>query len=116
MKIRALITLVIGKNKEILPGNICDVSETEANRLIALGFAEKLNSSVRLILSEPDEITEVGFVNAHSGTHRAKIRISDAPDLKIGNKIGMDGKIYAVRSEPVKDIHNLIWSCDLVCV
>ena len=42
MKIRALITLVIGKNKEILPGNICDVSETEANRLIALGFAEKL--------------------------------------------------------------------------
>ena len=39
MKIRALITLVIGKNKEILPGNICDVSETEAN---ALGFAEKL--------------------------------------------------------------------------
>ncbi len=42
MKIRALITLVIGKNKEILPGNACDVSETEANRLIALGFAEKL--------------------------------------------------------------------------
>ena len=42
MKIRALITLVIGKNKEILPGNTCDVSETEANRLIALGFAEKL--------------------------------------------------------------------------
>ena len=42
MKIRALITLVIGKNKEILPGNICDVSETEANRLISLGFAEKL--------------------------------------------------------------------------
>ena len=36
MKIRALITLVIGKNKEILPGNFCDVSETEANRLIAL--------------------------------------------------------------------------------
>lgn len=42
MKIRALITLVIGKNKEILPGNACDVSETEANRLISLGFAEKL--------------------------------------------------------------------------
>ena len=36
--------------------------------------------------------------------------------LKVGDKIGMDGKIYAVRSEPVKDIHNLIWSCDLVCV
>ena len=74
------------------------------------------NSSVRLILSEPDEITEVGFVSAHSGTHRAKIRISDAPDLKIGDKIGMYGKIYAVRSEPVRDIHNLIWSCDLICV
>ena len=74
------------------------------------------NNSVRLILSEPDEITEVGFVNAHSGTHRAKIRISDAPDLKVGDKIGMDCKIYAVRSEPVRDIHNLIWSCELICV
>ena len=42
MKIRTLITLIIGKNKEILPGNACDVSETEANRLISLGFAEKL--------------------------------------------------------------------------
>lgn len=42
MKIKALITLVIGKNKEVLPGNTCDVSETEANRLVALGFAEKL--------------------------------------------------------------------------
>ena len=42
MKIRTLITLIIGKNKEILPGNACDVCETEANRLISLGFAEKL--------------------------------------------------------------------------
>ena len=73
------------------------------------------NSPVRLILNEPDEITEVGFVNTHSGTYQARIRISDAPDLKIGDKIRMDGETYAVHSEPVKDIHNLIWSCDLVC-
>lgn len=46
MKIKALITLVVGKNKEILPGKTCDVSETEGNRLIALGFAESLKKTM----------------------------------------------------------------------
>ena len=42
MKVKALITLVIGKNKEVLPGTVCDISDMEGNRLIARGFAEKL--------------------------------------------------------------------------
>ena len=41
-KIRALITLVVAKNKQIDPNGICDVSENEAKRLISLGYAESL--------------------------------------------------------------------------
>ncbi len=74
------------------------------------------NRSVRIILNEPDEVIGVGFINAHSETHRARIRISDAPELKIGDKIETAEETYAVHSGPVRDIHQLVWSCDLICV
>lgn len=44
-KIKALITLVIAKGKQVAPNAICDVSENEAKRLIALGFAEGLKKT-----------------------------------------------------------------------
>jgi hypothetical protein len=74
------------------------------------------NKTIRIILIEPDEIVGVGFVNTHSPSHRGRIRISDAPELKIGDKIDTDDETLAVHSEPVKDIHKLVWSCDLICV
>ncbi len=42
VKVRALVTLIVGKNKEISSGTICDVSEDEAKRLIELKFAERI--------------------------------------------------------------------------
>ena len=74
------------------------------------------NKTIQIILTEPDEIVGVGFVQAHSPSHRARIRISDAPELKSGDKIDTDDETLAVHSEPVKDIHKLVWSCDLICV
>lgn len=44
------------------------------------------------------------------------IRLSDAPELKVGDKIETDDETFAVYSEPICDIHRLVWSCDLVCV
>lgn len=46
-KIRALITLVVAKNKQIDPNGICDVSENEAKRLISLGYAESLKKTAQ---------------------------------------------------------------------
>ena len=74
------------------------------------------NKIIRLILTKPDEIVGIGFVQTHSPTHQAKIKIFDAPNLKIGDKIEIEADIYSVHSEPIKDIHNLIWSVDLICV
>lgn len=45
MKIKALITLTVGKQKDVPPGKIYDVSDNEAKRLIALGFAEPVKKS-----------------------------------------------------------------------
>lgn len=61
------------------------------------------NSSVRLILSEPDEITEVGFVQCPFRHASGKDQNFRCAGFKVGDKIGMDGKIYAVRSEPLSE-------------
>lgn len=45
IKIKALITLVVGKAQEIAPGQECEVSDEEAKRLITLGFAERLKKA-----------------------------------------------------------------------
>ena len=45
IKIKALITLVVGKAQEIAPGQECEVSDEEAKRLVTLGFAERLKKA-----------------------------------------------------------------------
>ena len=54
-KVRALITLVVSKGKQIAPKSVCDVSESEAKRLISLGYAESLKKNAQ----PPVEVTEI---------------------------------------------------------
>lgn len=42
MKIKALITIVVGKGVEVAPNELADVSEFEAKKLIDRGFAEEV--------------------------------------------------------------------------
>lgn len=54
-KIRALITLVVGKGKQVAPNAICEVSENEAKRLISLGYAESLKKNTPPTNTEKEE-------------------------------------------------------------
>lgn len=54
-KIRAIITLVVGKGKQIAPNDVCDVSDAEAKRLIALGYAESLKKNTPPTNTETEE-------------------------------------------------------------
>ena len=45
VKVKALITLVVGKAQEFAPGQECEVSDEEAKRLISLGFAERVKKA-----------------------------------------------------------------------
>lgn len=45
VKVKALITLVVGKAQEFAAGQECEVSDEEAKRLIALGFAERVKKA-----------------------------------------------------------------------
>ena len=55
VKVRALITLVVGKNKQITPNGVCDVGENEAKRLISLGYAESLKKNTPPTNTETEE-------------------------------------------------------------
>ena len=55
VKVRALITLVVGKNKQIAPNGVCDVGENEAKRLISLGYAESLKKNTPPTNTETEE-------------------------------------------------------------
>lgn len=70
---------------------------------------------VLFLLTEPDEVVGVGFVNAHTDTHRMKMRITDAPNLSINDKIKSKTNTFTVYTEPQQDIHALIWSFDVLC-
>ena len=54
-KVRALITLVVSKGKQIAPNDVCDVSDAEAKRLISLGYAESLKKNAQPAV----EVTEI---------------------------------------------------------
>ena len=70
---------------------------------------------VLFLLIEPDSVIGVGFTNAHTDTHIIKIRVSDAPELALGDKIIVGNDAYTIQSEPLKDIHNLIFTADVIC-
>lgn len=46
-KVKALVTLVVGKGEEVPPEIVCEVSDDEAKRLIALGFAKATNEKTQ---------------------------------------------------------------------
>lgn len=55
-KIRALITLVVGKGQELPPGGLYDLSDDEAKRLASLNFAEILGKiKIRIIMPKPKQ-------------------------------------------------------------
>ena len=65
--------------------------------------------TVLFLLSAPDEVVGIGYVRAHTPTAKLQIRVSDAPELAVGDEIETSSR------KPMKDIHNLIWTVDL-CV
>lgn len=62
VKVKALISLVVGNNQEVKPGTVCEVDEAEAKRLFVLGFAQK----VELAEEKPSKQSEQGKNNVKS--------------------------------------------------
>ncbi len=70
---------------------------------------------VLFLLSAPDEVVGIGFIKVQTPTAKLQLRVSDAPELQVGDEIVADERVFRISSEPMKDIHNLIWTVEL-CV
>ncbi len=73
------------------------------------------NRDVLIFLLRPDTVVSVGFSQAHTATNMMKMRISDAPFLKINEIIYFENKEYIVSQEPMKDTNNLTWNFEVIC-
>ena len=84
------------------------------NRLGQVGIHK--GREIRFLLIAPDEVVGIEFARAHTPTLQARFRVLEIPDLSVGDRIETEDAAYLVHSEPVKDIHNLVWTADLICV
>lgn len=76
--------------------------------------AKYQNRDVLIFLLRPDEVVSVGFAQAHTATNIMRIRIFEAPELKVNDIILYNNKEYIVSQEPQRDTNNLVWNFGVI--
>ena len=77
--------------------------------------AEYNGKTVPILVFAPDEMGEVGFANTISPTTLIRVRVSDAPDLAVGDTFECGGATYRVMSDPRREQHRLVWRAEVSC-
>ena len=67
---------------------------------------------VRAIAYRPDRIGEFGETRIVAGSTVFEIRIVEAPTLAEGDTIEVDGEVYVIQGEPVRDSTRLVWTAE----
>ena len=68
--------------------------------------------AIRAIRSAPDQIATFGEGRFVSDTVLIAVRVADAPDLASGDTIEVNGVLFEVRADPVRDADRLVWSAE----
>lgn len=75
--------------------------------------AEYNGKTVPILVFAPDDVGEVGFANTISPTTLIRVRVSDAPDLAVGDTFECGGATYRVMSDPRREQHRLVWRAEV---
>ncbi|MGY6704720.1 head-tail joining protein [Roseinatronobacter sp.] len=67
---------------------------------------------VRVILRTPDRIANFGDGRFVTDSVLIDLRISEVAELARGDTFEVDGTLYEIRSEPVRDAARLIWAAE----
>jgi hypothetical protein len=61
----------------------------------------------------PDEVTGFGDAQLWSETTRLDLRVAEVPEPRPGDRIGIDGELFTIQGEPLRDTERLVWTIDL---
>ena len=78
-------------------------------------LAEYNGKNIPILIFAPDVEGEVGFINTISPSTLLRVRISDVPDLAVGDTFECGGITYRVMSEPKREKHHLVWRMAVSC-
>lgn len=67
---------------------------------------------IRVIRKAPDQLANFGDSRFVTDTLSIDLRISEVPNLATGDTLEIEGEIFEVRSEPVRDRERLVWSTE----
>jgi hypothetical protein len=68
---------------------------------------------VRIVLRQPDRVESFGETRIWSESVIGDVRTRDATSLAEADVFEIDGAIYVVQGEPVRDSERLVWSVEL---
>jgi hypothetical protein len=68
--------------------------------------------AIRVIRSAPDQVAAFGEGRFVTDTVLIAVCVADAPDLASGDTIEVNGVLFEVRSDPMRDADRLIWTAE----
>ena len=69
--------------------------------------------TVRIFLRQPDRIGGFGETRLLADTTVVEVRTVEVPLLAVGDTVEIDGDVYRVQGEPVRDSERLVWTAEL---
>jgi hypothetical protein len=67
---------------------------------------------VRVVARRADAVTAFGDARLWSESTRFDLRVSEVAELRPGDRLVLDGDIFVVQGEPVRDRERLVWTID----
>ncbi len=67
---------------------------------------------VRVILRQRDRIGSFGETRIVASTTTIELRVSDAPSIAEDDTLEIDGVVYLVQGEPLRDSERLVWTIE----
>jgi hypothetical protein len=69
--------------------------------------------TVRVVLRQPDRIGGFGDTRLLADTTVVELRTVEVPGLAAGDTVEIEGDLYRVQGESVRDSERLIWTAEL---
>lgn len=68
---------------------------------------------VRAVVRRPDEVTNFSDARLWSETARVDLRVAEVANPRPGDRVEIDGEVFLIQGEPVRDRERLVWTVDL---